>query len=67
MRVSDPNRVRAVLSGLAYPVRTWQLCAQADAYGADSATREALSRLPVTAYASVDAVLTALRADAPNL
>jgi hypothetical protein len=67
MGVSDPNRVRAVLAGLAYPARTWQLCAQADAYGADSATREALSRLPVTAYASVDAVLTELRATEPDL
>jgi hypothetical protein len=52
---------------LAYPARTWQLCAQADAYGADSGTREALSRLPVAAYTSVDAVLTELRAAEPDL
>jgi hypothetical protein len=51
----------AVWAGLAYPARTWQLCAQADAYGADSHTREALSRLPAAVYAILDAVLTELR------
>jgi Protein of unknown function (DUF2795) len=67
MASGDPDRFRAVLDGLAYPARTWQLCAQADAYGADSRTREALSRLPVTAYASLDAVLTQLRDTHPDL
>lgn len=58
---SGPVPFRAVLAGLAYPARTWQLCAQADAYGADSGTREALSRLPVATYPSLDAVLNQLR------
>lgn len=61
MAVIDPDRYRAVLAGMSYPARPWQLCAQADAYGADSHTREALARLPVAAYASLDAVLTGLR------
>lgn len=62
MAVGDPDGFRAVSEVLVDPARTWRLCAQADAYGADSHTREALSRLPVLAYASLQAVLDELQA-----
>lgn len=66
MEIYDWGQVQAVLAGLIYPVRTWQLYAQADAYGADAHTREALSRLPVRTYPSLDAVLTELHATRPK-
>jgi hypothetical protein len=56
----DPARFAAVLAGVAYPARTWQLLAQADHYGADAQTRAALDRLPVGTYANLDAVLAML-------
>jgi hypothetical protein len=57
----DPARFGGVLAGVPYPARTWQLCAQADAYGADAHTREELARLPTATYANLDAVITKLR------
>jgi hypothetical protein len=61
MTMNDPERIASVLAGMPFPARTWQLLAQADSYGADSQTREALSRLPQDTYANLTAVVTALR------
>lgn len=61
MVISDRERFSGALAGVTYPARTWQLWAQADSYGADTVTLEALSRLPVAVYESLDAVLTVLR------
>ena len=62
---TDPVRVAAVLAGVAYPARTWQLLAQADYYGADTHTHAELRCLPVGSYESLDAVLAALRRLSP--
>lgn len=55
-----PARITAVLAGMTYPARTWQLIAQAD-YCGDVPARIELGRLPVGTYASLDEVLAALR------
>ena len=60
MAIRDRERFSAVLAGVSYPARTWQLWAQACSYGADAGTLEALSRLPVAVYESLDAVLIVL-------
>ena len=59
-----PARITAVLAGMTYPARTWQLIAQAD-YCGDVPTRIELGRLPVGTYASLDEVLAALREHRP--
>lgn len=56
----DAARISGVLAGVRYPARTWQLLAQADAYGADALTRAVLGRLPDGTFASLDAVLAVL-------
>jgi hypothetical protein len=61
MTMNDPHRLSSVLAGMSYPARTWQLLAEADSYGADAQTREALSRLPVATYADLSAVMAELR------
>ena len=63
---TDPARIAAVLAGVAYPARTWQLLAEADYYGADTHTHAELRRLPVGSYESLDAVLAALWRLAPS-
>jgi hypothetical protein len=56
----DPQRLAAVLAGLSFPARTWQLLAQADYYGVDHQTRCALSDVPLGTYDSLDVVLAML-------
>jgi hypothetical protein len=56
----DRSRITSVLADMVYPVRTWQLSAEADYYGADARTRAALGDLPRGMYASLEAVLDAL-------
>jgi hypothetical protein len=60
----DAARISGVLAGVRYPARTWQLLAQADAYGADALTHAVLGRLPDGTFASLDAVL-AVPGDGP--
>jgi hypothetical protein len=62
----DSARISGVLAGVRYPARTWQLLAQADAYGADALTRTVLGRLPDSTFASLDAVLAVLRDGRPT-
>lgn len=41
---------RAVLTGVEFPVRRWQLLAIADDYGADAGTRRKLEQIPDRDY-----------------
>jgi hypothetical protein len=65
MVVTELEQRFTALAGLSSPARTWQLWAQADAYGADAQTLHALTRLPVAVYESLDVVLTALSGHHP--
>ena len=56
----DPARITAVLTGVSYPARTWQLLAPADYYGADFDTRDALGTLHPGMHSGLDVVLTIL-------
>jgi hypothetical protein len=55
----DTERVSQVLAGMVYPAAKWQLVMQAEAYGADAATRAELWALPTGTYADLRSVLDA--------
>ncbi|QJY44694.1 DUF2795 domain-containing protein [Pseudonocardia broussonetiae] len=57
---ADVQRVRHVLSGLAFPAAKWQLIIHAEEYGADAATRTDLWALPTGTYDSAAAVVAAM-------
>jgi hypothetical protein len=57
---ADVQRIAQVLAGLAYPAAKWQVLAEADHYGADSASRRQLWTLPAGSYRNLAAVLVEL-------
>jgi hypothetical protein len=58
----DTERVSQVLTGMVFPAAKWQLVMQAEAYGADAATRAELWALPTGTYADLRSVLDAVAA-----
>jgi hypothetical protein len=57
---AQAQRIAQVLAGLAYPAAKWQILAEADHYGADSASRAQLWSLPARIYPGLGDVLAAL-------
>lgn len=56
----DRLRICQVLGGASFPAARWELMAHAEHYGADSATRRDLWRLPAAVYDDLAAVLAAM-------
>jgi hypothetical protein len=54
------SQVAVALDGLVYPATTWQILAEADAYGTTGPIRAALYALPQTQYGSFDDIRRAL-------
>jgi hypothetical protein len=57
---ADAQRISQVLAGLRYPAARWQVLAEADHYGADSASRAQLWALPTGVYDDLTSVLVGL-------
>jgi hypothetical protein len=57
---ADAQRISQVLAGLRYPAARWQVLAEADHYGADSASRAQLWTLPAGVYEDLSSVLVEL-------
>jgi hypothetical protein len=57
---ADAQRISQVLAGLRYPAARWQVLAEADHYGADSASRAQLWALPPGVYDDLSSVLVEL-------
>ena len=57
---ADARRISQVLAGLRYPAARWQVLAEADHYGADSASRAQLWALPTGVYDDLSSVLVEL-------
>ena len=56
----DPAVIAAVLDGVLYPARSWQLLAQADHYGVSRELRATLNGLPDGVYRDAQAVVAEL-------
>ena len=50
----------AVLDGVDFPVRRWEIVAAADGYGLDTATRDEIDQIPDRSYTDVHDVVVAL-------
>jgi len=62
---ADVQRISDVLADLCYPAQKWQVLAEADHYGADSASRSQLWALPAGTYPDLDSVLEELGLTGP--
>jgi hypothetical protein len=61
------SAVAAVLDGVEFPVRPWQIAAAAEDYGVDAATRTKIDQIPDREYSDVFDVVVALTSTPAHL
>ena len=61
------SAVAAVLDGVEFPVRPWQIAAAADDFGVDAATRTKIAQIPDREYSDVFDVVVALTSTPAHL
>ena len=61
------SAVAAVLDGIAFPVRPWQIATAADEYGVDPLTRAEIDQIPDREYSDVFDIVVALTSTPAHL
>jgi hypothetical protein len=61
------SAVAAVLDGIAFPVRPWQLAIAADEFGVDPLTRAEIDQIPDREYSDVFDIVVALTSTPAHL
>jgi hypothetical protein len=61
------STVAAVLDGIAFPVRPWQIAAAAEEFGVDPLTRAKIDQIPDREYSDVFDIVVALTSTPAHL